>query len=89
MVEDDHVLLFCEMYDVERERLFYRVREVGWNGDYVVFWMGMMGVVRFVGNYFIQLGIILLTNKVRCCHSGTCFQTGCQGSGLEARFPLC
>ena len=43
----EHVLLFCEMYDVVWERLFNRL----------LFWVWVMGVVRFVGNCFILLEI--------------------------------
>ena len=44
----EHVLLYCETYYVERERLFDRVREVGRNGEWVVFCVWVMGVVRLV-----------------------------------------
>lgn len=47
----EHVLLFCEMYDVERERLFDKVREVEWE------W-GVGGILgRGKENYFILLEI--------------------------------
>ena len=55
MVEEtvEHVLLFCEMYDAEMERLFDRVREV--RGEWGL--GGILGIVRFVGNFCILFEI--------------------------------